>query len=62
MKTDEEIKAEYFATLYPKYKDLGTQRLIAHELAKRMKARGYKTSKVYKMPKKQLYAILIQTN
>lgn len=53
--TDEEIKQQYFNSLYPQYKDVGSKKLLLKEVVKNAKG---KKSGYYQLSKKQLRAIL----
>lgn len=39
--------------------DVGSRLLLIKETAKRLRARGYRTAKIYKMPKQQVKAIFL---
>jgi len=53
--TDDEIKAQYFNSICPQYKDVGSKKLLLKEVVKNAKG---KKSGYYKLSKSQLRAIL----
>ena len=56
MKTDEQIKAEYYAINCPQAVDIGSVPLLRKEVNRKLEARGYAKLKGYKS-KSQLLAI-----
>jgi len=56
MKTDEQIKAEYYAVNCPQTADIGSVPLLRKEINRKLEAKGYAKLKGYK-PRKQLIAI-----